>query len=183
MRLWDPSDVSCLATVTTERKETVKVHSIVAEQMSEEEDDIDDDESGTTLLSDLGMDNHSAMSLMAGLLHPSLAGAWQYLIDQSDSTMGLFDLGSEVAIHCRSSSRKVSVDPTSLENYLPARETHQEPGHSRRCSGHLRPGGLLHFLSSTRPTSEKFQGRRRLRPLLCQRTFEWPKSTRTGRRR
>ncbi|XP_046464193.1 cytolytic toxin-beta-like [Daphnia pulex] len=115
MRLWDPSDVSCLATVKTERKETVKVHSIVAEQMSEEEDDIDDDESGTTLLSDLGMDNHSAMSLMAGLLHPSLAGAWQYLIDRSDSTMGLFDLGSEVAIHCCSSSRKVSVDPTSLE--------------------------------------------------------------------
>ena len=114
--LWDPSDVSCLATVKiTERKETVKVHSIVAEQMSEEEDDIDDDESGTTLLSDLGMDNHSAMSLMAGLLHPSLAGAWQYPIDRSDSTMGLFDLGSEVAIHCRSSSRKVSVDPTSLE--------------------------------------------------------------------
>ncbi len=83
MRLWDPSDVSHLATVKTERKETVKVQSIVAKQRSEEEDDIDDDESGTTLLSDLGVDNHSAMSLMAGLLRPSLAGAWQYtrLID------------------------------------------------------------------------------------------------------
>jgi hypothetical protein len=113
MRLWDPSDVSCLATVTTERKETVKVHSIVTEQMSEEEDNIDDDESGTTLLSDLGMDNHSAMSLIAGLLRPSLAGAWQYPIDRSDFTT--FDHGAEVAVHCRSSSRKISVDPTSLE--------------------------------------------------------------------
>jgi hypothetical protein len=113
MRLWDPSDVSRLATVKTERKETVKVHSIVAEHRSEEEDDIDDDEHGTTLLSDLGMDNHSAMSLIAGLLRPSLAGAWQYPIDRSDFTT--FDHGAEVAVHCRSSSRKISVDPTSLE--------------------------------------------------------------------
>nr|CAH0098893.1 unnamed protein product [Daphnia galeata] len=114
MRLWDPSDVSRVATVKSESKETVKVHSVVTEDSSEDEDDVDDDEHGS-LLSDLGMDDHSAMSLMAGLLRPTSAGAWQYAIDRTDFKMGSFDQGPKVAVHCRSSSRKVSVDPTRLE--------------------------------------------------------------------
>ena len=112
--MWDPSDVSRVATVKSESKETVKVHSVVTEDSSEDEDDVDDDEHGS-LLSDLGMDDHSAMSLMAGLLRPTSAGAWQYAIDRTDFTMGSFDQGPKVAVHCRSSSRKVSVDPTRLE--------------------------------------------------------------------
>ena len=114
MRLWDPSDVSRVATVKSESKETVKIHSVATEDSSEDEDDVDDDEHGS-LLSDLGMDNHSAMSLMAGLLRPTLAGAWQFAIDQTDFTMGSFDRCPKVTVHCRSSSRKLSVDPTSLE--------------------------------------------------------------------
>ena len=59
-RLWDPDDVSRESVVTTETKETVKVHLMSALHSNEEE------EHGPWL-SELGIDDHSAMSLTAGL--------------------------------------------------------------------------------------------------------------------
>ncbi len=109
MKLWDPDDVSRLAVVNTDCKETAKIYQMV-KQKSEE--DTDDSEVGPCM-SDLGMDNHSAMSLMAGVLKPSSAGAWQYLADRTDWTNGSSCPEAQVAIHCRCSTRKASVDPNS----------------------------------------------------------------------
>jgi hypothetical protein len=92
--------VSRLSIVSTERKEIVKVHSMSsAFQTTEEEDH-------SSWLSEL--DNHSAMSLTAGLFGRSpFTGAWQFVSDRAGSS----SRKPEVAIHCRCSSRKISIDP------------------------------------------------------------------------
>ncbi|EFX64710.1 hypothetical protein DAPPUDRAFT_304271 [Daphnia pulex] len=63
-------------------------------------------------LTRLGMDDHSAMSLMAGVFPAtSFGGAWQYVADRV--TDNLRD--SEMVIHCYRSSKKVQVDPIGLD--------------------------------------------------------------------
>ena len=104
-RLWDPDDVSRESVVTTETKETVKVHLMSALHTIEEE------EHGPWL-SELGIDDHSAMSLTAGILRSPFNGAWKYASDRADWKENS-NRGTEVAVHCRSSSKKVSVDPKS----------------------------------------------------------------------
>jgi hypothetical protein len=49
------------------------------------------------------------MSLTAGLFRSPFTGAWQFVSDR----VGSSSRGPEVAIHCRCSSKKVSVDPKS----------------------------------------------------------------------
>ena len=66
-----------------------------------------------TWMSDLGLDDHSAMSLTAGLLRPSTGGAWQYVADRANWVAGSFNHHKEVVVHCRRSSKKVFIDPAS----------------------------------------------------------------------
>ena len=101
--LWDPDNASSLAVVDTEREKNVKVHSMSTVQTS------DDEEHGP---SDLEIDDHSAMSVTAGLVRPPIGGAWQYVVDRSNWAVGPYGRGTEVTVHCRSSSKKISVDPT-----------------------------------------------------------------------
>ncbi|KAK4030182.1 hypothetical protein OUZ56_023159 [Daphnia magna] len=61
------------------------------------------------------MDDHTAMSLMAGLLRPSLKGAWQYAADWVDSKDELFSHGAHVAVHCCRSVKNISIDPDQLD--------------------------------------------------------------------
>ena len=75
------------------------------------EDGTEEDQVTATCMSDLGMDDHSAMSLTAGLITPSCAGAWQYMADRSDWSNASSDV--PVAVHCRCASRKISLDPKS----------------------------------------------------------------------
>ena len=89
-----------LAVVDTEPKETVKVHAMTAEQKEDEEDE------NVPWMSELGLDDHSAMSFTAGLLRPSNGGAWQYVVDRVNWTAGSFNRGSEIVVHCRRTVRK-----------------------------------------------------------------------------
>ncbi|KAI9550855.1 hypothetical protein GHT06_004665 [Daphnia sinensis] len=107
LRIWDPDVVSRLAVVDETLKSTAKVHLKVLDQI--DEDDVDG-EKEQTLLTDLGMDDHTAVSVTAGLLRSSLKGAWQYAADWIDQTEELND-GVQVAVHCRSTTKKVSVTP------------------------------------------------------------------------
>ncbi|XP_046655011.1 uncharacterized protein LOC124348781 [Daphnia pulicaria] len=114
MRLWDPEDV---AKLIVETEENVKVHSMATEQTER------DDEAGETKhrfwLSDLGMDDHTAMSLITGILRPSSGGAWQYVADWADWKAETFGRKAEVAVHCCCSrlSKEVSAvdSKTQLE--------------------------------------------------------------------
>ena len=105
--LWDPDDVARLAVVDIEPKETVRVHRMTGKQKDDEEDE------NVPWMSDLGLDDHSAVSLTAGLLSPSSGGAWQYAVDRANWAAGSFKRGAEVVVHCRRSSKKVSIDPVS----------------------------------------------------------------------
>ncbi|XP_046463224.1 uncharacterized protein LOC124209324 [Daphnia pulex] len=101
IRLWDSSDVP---SSVVETEEHVKVHSMATEQT------IDDDETGHRFwLSKLGMDDHTAMSLMTGILRLSSGGAWQYAADGVDWKAETFGRKAEVAVHCCCSSKKVSA--------------------------------------------------------------------------
>ena len=93
--------MSRLSVVSTERKETVKIHSMSSALQTETEED------HSSWLTEL--DEHSAMSLTAGLFRSPFTEAWQFVFDRAGSS----SRGPEVAIHCRCSSRKVSVDPKS----------------------------------------------------------------------
>ncbi len=104
VRLWDPEDVSRLAIVKSRKKEAVTVHEMAGLNK-------DDEEEGDGLeLVELGMDDHLAMSLSAGLMDSSFKGAWKYAIDRANWIAGR---RNEVAVHCRCSSKKVSFDPTN----------------------------------------------------------------------
>ena len=49
------------------------------------------------------MDNHTAMSLMTGMLRPS-GGAWKYAANWVNWKAET--IGAEVAVHCRCSNKK-----------------------------------------------------------------------------
>ena len=103
--MWDSEDISRVQVVKSRTKETVQIHEMTLEQMENIEP--------KSWLSDLGMDNHSAMSFTTGIVRPSARGAWQYATDRADGKIEPF--GREVVVHCRKSSRKVSLDPSKLE--------------------------------------------------------------------
>ncbi|XP_046657835.1 cytolytic toxin-beta-like [Daphnia pulicaria] len=115
MLLWDPDDVANSIVVKTETKKNVKDHSMATEQTSD--DDEDDETEHRSWLSDLGMDDHTAMSLMTGMLRPPSGGAWQYAADWADWKAETFGRKAEVAVHCCSFSKKVSAvdSKTQLE--------------------------------------------------------------------
>jgi GTP-binding protein EngB required for normal cell division len=111
--LWDPDDLPRIKVVNKVSKESVKVHPVEANEQSNNcrgnEDAKVEEEPWLTRL---GMDDHSAMSLMAGVLPAtSFGGAWQYVADRV--TDNLRD--SEMVIHCYRSSKKVQVDPIGLD--------------------------------------------------------------------
>jgi hypothetical protein len=107
MRLWDPDDVVSLVVVKTKKKGTVKVHSMATEETSDNKDDVT--ECDGPWLSYLGMDNHTAMSLMTGMLRPPSGRAWQYAADWADWKAETFVRQNEVVVHCCCSSKKVSA--------------------------------------------------------------------------
>ncbi|XP_057365083.1 uncharacterized protein LOC130685824 [Daphnia carinata] len=111
IRLWDPYDVSNSAVV--EPNENAEVFLKTIAQTNEEGENPDEGEDQTPFLSNLGMDDHTAMSLMAGLLRPSLKGAWQYAADWVESKNDLLSQGAHVAVHCCRSEKNISVDPES----------------------------------------------------------------------
>ncbi len=114
MRLWDPDDVGNSIIVKTETKENVKVHSMATVQTSEDNEDEETERDGPWL-SDLGMDDHTAMSLMTGMLRPPSGGAWQYAADRADWRAETFGRKAEVAVHCCYSSKKVSAVDSKAE--------------------------------------------------------------------
>ncbi|EFX70697.1 hypothetical protein DAPPUDRAFT_112446 [Daphnia pulex] len=65
------------------------------------------------------MDDHTAMSLITGILRPSSGGAWQYVADWADWKAETFGRKAEVAVYCCCSrlSKEVSVvdSKTQLE--------------------------------------------------------------------
>ncbi|KAI9550822.1 hypothetical protein GHT06_013811 [Daphnia sinensis] len=111
IRLWDPDDVSDSAVV--EIKENADVFLKTTKQTDEGNENFQGGEDQTPFLSNLGMDDHTAMSLMAGLLRPSLKGAWQYAADWVDSKDELLSHGAHVAVHCCYSEKNISIDPES----------------------------------------------------------------------
>ena len=113
MNLWDPEDVPYQELVTKVKKENVKLHSMETEQRNDYRGNGDDKHGDEPWLTSLGMDDHSAMSLMAGVLPPKcFGGAWQYVADRVTES-SLRD--SEMVIHCYRSSRKVRVNPNGLD--------------------------------------------------------------------
>ncbi|XP_045024272.1 uncharacterized protein LOC123469398 [Daphnia magna] len=110
IRLWGPDDVSDSA-VVDETKENAEVFIKTFQQTNEEDENLEEIEDQAPFLSNLGMDDHTAMSLMAGLLRPSLKGAWQYAADWVDSKDELFSHGAHVAVHCCHSEKNISFDP------------------------------------------------------------------------
>uniref|UniRef100_A0A0N7ZVC2 GTPase IMAP family member n=1 Tax=Daphnia magna TaxID=35525 RepID=A0A0N7ZVC2_9CRUS len=110
IRLWDPDDVSDSA-VVDETKENAEVFIKTFQQTNEEDENLEEIEDQAPFLSNLGMDDHTAMSLMAGLLRPSLKGAWKYAADWVDSKDELFSHGAHVAVHCCHSDKNISFDP------------------------------------------------------------------------
>ncbi|KAK4030156.1 hypothetical protein OUZ56_023132 [Daphnia magna] len=114
VRLWDPEDVSRVTILQAERKETIEIRSMAAEKMKNDEEN--QDEESESLISNLGMDHHSVMSLTAGILRSPFKGAWQFASDRADDKTLSFNSNAEVVVHCRCSSRKTSIDPkTKLE--------------------------------------------------------------------
>ncbi|KAI9559806.1 hypothetical protein GHT06_013813 [Daphnia sinensis] len=111
IRLWDPDDVSDLAVVDT--KENAEVFIKTSAHNDEEDESREEGEDQELFLSNLGMDDHTAMSLMAGLLRPSLKGAWQYATDWVDSKDELLSHGAHLAVHCCHSRKRISIDPES----------------------------------------------------------------------
>ncbi|KAI9550825.1 hypothetical protein GHT06_004670 [Daphnia sinensis] len=129
IRLWDPFDVSSFAEV--EPKENAEVLIKTIQQTDKEDESLEEREDQTPFLSNLGMDDHTAMSLMAGLLRPSLKGAWQYAADWVDSKDELLSHGAHVAVHCCYSEKNISIDPESeldivcrLERLMQIQATH-----------------------------------------------------------
>ncbi|XP_059350252.1 uncharacterized protein LOC132087730 [Daphnia carinata] len=110
LRIWDPNIVSRSEVVDGTMKSTAKVNLKVPEQTDNEDGNVDE-EGQTTLLTELGMDDHTAMSVTAGLLRPSLKGAWQYAADWIEQTEELLNHEVQVAVHCRSTIKKASVTP------------------------------------------------------------------------
>ena len=113
MRLWDPDDISRLAVVNCKTKETATVYRLAIKQTSdvEEADKLID----TPWMFDLGIDDHTAMSVITGLVYPSSAGAWQFAVDRANWTTGPFGSDTEISVYCRRASKKVSVNPSELE--------------------------------------------------------------------
>jgi hypothetical protein len=109
MRLWDPDDVANSVVVKTETKETVDVHSMATEQTERDDNEDEETQRDGPWLSDLGMDDHTTMSLMTGMLRPPSGGAWQYAADWADWKAETFVRQNEVAVHCCCSSKKVSA--------------------------------------------------------------------------
>lgn len=59
----------------------------------------------------MGIDDHSALSFIAGIIHPSSGSAWQYVGDRlSGKTVST--ISDEVAVHYRYVRKKISLDPT-----------------------------------------------------------------------
>ncbi|KAK4030184.1 hypothetical protein OUZ56_023161 [Daphnia magna] len=112
IHLWDPDDVFELKMV--EEKESADVYIKTADQIDEEDETLEEREDQAPFLSNLGMDDHTAMSLMAGLLRPSLKGAWQYAADWVDSKDELFSHGTHVAVHCCRFEKDISINPDQL---------------------------------------------------------------------
>ncbi|XP_045024270.1 uncharacterized protein LOC116934977 isoform X2 [Daphnia magna] len=112
IHLWDPDDVSELKMV--EEKESADVYIKTADQIDEEDETLEEREGQAPFLSNLGMDDHTAMSLMAGLLRPSLKGAWKYAADWVDSKDELFSHGTHVAVHCCRFEKDISINPDQL---------------------------------------------------------------------
>ncbi|KAK4030185.1 hypothetical protein OUZ56_023162 [Daphnia magna] len=110
IQLWVTDDVSQLS-VKTEINAEVSLKTTV--QTDEEDEDFHEGQDQGSFLSNLGMDDHTAMSLMAGLLRPSLKGAWQYAADWVDAKDELFSHGAHVTVHCCHSEKNVSVNPES----------------------------------------------------------------------
>ena len=105
INLWETDDITGLTVVKQESKETVSAYKIAAKC----EVDIDDEEEIEPWMSDIGLDDHSAMSLTAGLMTPSPAGAWQFMSEFTDWNNGSYD--AQVAVHCVSVTRKISFNP------------------------------------------------------------------------
>ncbi|XP_045024258.1 uncharacterized protein LOC116936081 isoform X2 [Daphnia magna] len=110
IQLWVTDDVSQLS-VKTEMNAEVSLKTTV--QTDEDNEDFHEGQDQGSFLSNLGMDDHTAMSLMAGLLRPSLKGAWQYAADWVDAKDELFSHGAHVTVHCCHSEKNVSVNPES----------------------------------------------------------------------
>ena len=113
--LWDPDDVSRVAVVKNEREKMVNVYQMQSssETVNGEEDGAIYEEEHELSTTDLEIDDHSAMSWTIGLVHPPTEGAWHYLVDRWK--MKSLGWGSEVAVHCRCSSKKKSVNPVQLK--------------------------------------------------------------------
>ncbi|KAI9550853.1 hypothetical protein GHT06_004663 [Daphnia sinensis] len=109
IRLWDPDDVSRVTVMQTERKQTIEIRSVAAEKMKIDEEN--EDVGSESLISSLGMDHHSIMSLTAGILRTPFKGAWQFASDRADDNTLSFNSNPEVVVHCRCSSRRISLDP------------------------------------------------------------------------
>ena len=110
--LWDPEDLPSQEVVKKVRKESVNVLSPMETERTNNCKENDDAMfEYEPWLTHLGMDDHSAMSLMT-LPTRSFEGAWQYVTDRAtDSTLR----DSEIVIHCYCSSRKVYVNPNKLD--------------------------------------------------------------------
>ncbi|XP_057377813.1 uncharacterized protein LOC130699581 [Daphnia carinata] len=110
-QLWCKHDVSNSAVEEPKKNAEVFLKTIV--QTDEEGENPDEGEDQIPFLSNIGMDDHTAMSLMAGLLGPPLKGAWQYAADWVESTNESFSQGAHVAVHCCRSEKNISIDPES----------------------------------------------------------------------
>ncbi|KAI9559803.1 hypothetical protein GHT06_013810 [Daphnia sinensis] len=111
IRLWATDDVSQLS-VKTEMNAEVSLKAITV-QTDEEDEDLDEGQDQGSFLSNLGMDDHTAMSVTAGLLRPSLNGAWHYAADWVDAKDELSSQGAHVAVHCCHSEKNVFINRES----------------------------------------------------------------------
>lgn len=113
--LWDTNRLSEKTDTSCNREKNVTVYKMSTEEENAASnfDDAEEGYDGLLKCQNLKIDDHTSMSLMAGLLEPPSGSAWNYVVDRANWAVEPFGRGSEVAVHCRSSSKKISVDPTS----------------------------------------------------------------------
>ena len=106
--------MSKLATIKAKAKRKANVHKMAAGGQEDGEESDEEEDPGASI-SDLGADNHSAVSLLTGLVGSSCKGAWQYVVDRSSEVLEPSVRDTEVVVHCYSTTKKLSVDPNQLE--------------------------------------------------------------------
>ena len=100
--------MSSLAITNEDKEKRIKVYITTSNDFLDE----NEHQHGSSI-SDLEIDDHSAMSLTANLVRPPVGSAWQYAVDRANRTVGSFGCNSQAAVFIRCSSKNVSIDPTS----------------------------------------------------------------------